>query len=98
MSAISLSAASAGAPKGRAYSLCSQLRGWAAGTVGMLVCWDISPSPDRSHLAVVLVPLGLPAGYGEGKSCFGGMPTKMGGLDGTGPQGNVRAWFMVLAR
>lgn len=42
---------------------------------------------------MVLVPLGLPAGCVGGKSCSGGLPTRMGGLDGE-CQGRV----CVLAR
>lgn len=57
-SALSFSTVGAIVPSGRAFSLCSQLKHSAAGTVGELVCGVISPPQRKSHFGVVAIPAG----------------------------------------
>lgn len=82
VSAVRLSATAAGAPKGRACSLCSQLRGETAGTECRGVCVVIPTCPQgRSHFGVTLVPATLPAGCGwAGAAWEGHLPMWVDGV------------------
>lgn len=65
---VSLSATAAGTPKGRACSLCSQLRDLATETVCVLLCVVTSHYPSDPRIGVTLEwdlsRLGLPTRYG----------------------------------
>lgn len=84
LSAISLSATVAGTLKGRAFFLCSQLRGLAARTMGMLVCGVTSL---LLKAAVTLerhqsFQLGLPTRYDEAVATLEGCLLKQIGWVG----------------
>lgn len=67
---------------GRAYSLCCQLLGSPAETVGELVCVVIFLSPQgRSHFIMVPVPTGVTCRVWWDKKCLGGMPAEWSGLN-----------------
>ena len=75
------SAIVAGASKGGAGSLCSQLRGSAAGNVGAMVCGLISSLPQgRSHFGMTRSACQV----SWGRTCLGSMPAEAACLDGIG--------------
>lgn len=96
LSTISLSA-TAGALKGWACPLCSQLR---SPTGELWVPWysELSPNLFRAEINLEWWQSwpGIPTGCG--RSCFGGMPAKEGRLGGRDLQGIIRAGHIMLAR
>ena len=69
----------------------------AAGTVVVLVCVVIFPSPqDRSHFGVMRVPAGAACRIKYGRNHFGGTPAKWNELDGVDLQETERVGCAVL--
>lgn len=88
MHATGHSATSVGAPKGRA----KWLGCWNCGHAGVWGCLSI---PKQESLCIGADLSGVACRMWWGKSCFGGRPTKVGGLMGQAHRGvpGARLWY-----